>query len=676
MSDNNNKIVLLNDGMYKYELPKPPSKESDIINFNLPKSEQFWHPPEIKNIKNLSAKDKIDYIERERQRWVEGVYVLINGELTYLTGMHYDHLTYMTFKGIKAEFFQHQIHDFYFRDLTWKDKNCRGRVWMKPRRYGMTMEEITEASYRLLENFSNNVGLQSDTPKKVRTTLMTPIINSYVKRPRFMRSDYYKPNGKLLVSEISLNNNLAPDEDGSERGDYLLGWMKEFPSLPRSMDGNEMAYIVMDEAFKWTTSSPKETLESNIKVLMGRNRAGIVSMLSTMGDSDDYLRSVMDGCDIIARSNPKIRDENGNTLSELYEYFVSAIYSFDIPPDIFEIDKFGKVNKEKHLEYINNKINKLDKNSKSYIFEKRRLPLIKEDALLSAQLVTYFSKPRINSRLNALRAMTPDDKMSVYVRGNLIERKGKVEFEVDLENGIWLVSCLPYFSSEKNIDTRNRFTINNGNYFPPVNPECVIGYDPIRYKKEDTKSSSLSRASAFIRKKFDYFGTGIVDIPCALLVYRPDDPRDAHREVIKACKFWGCSCMHERQVESVKDEFELANMMPFLMKNDKDNLYGIWTDSAGKIVKNGVDMLVTRYSPPKTPEEIDQIENYPFEEGLKDLDSFDMANTTQFDITMSEIMCEHGLKQLLQTNKTSANAAEFINQVYEVIAPRNHMHRR
>jgi len=563
-----NRIIPLNDGMYKYEVPlKIPLNEKDIINHGLPKSEQYWRTPKRVNVKNLTQSERIKYVEQERERWSEGVYVLINGELVYLTGMHYDHLTYMTFKDGNAEFFEHQLYDFYFRDMTWRDPKCRGRVWMKPRRYGMTMEEITESTYHLLSGFANNVGLQSDTPKKVRTTLMNPIINSFVKRPKYMRSDYYKPNGKLLVSELSLNNNLAPDDDGEENGDFLLGWCKEFPSLPRSMDGNEMDYIVMDEAFKWTTSSVKETLESNIKVLMGRNRAGMISLLSTMGDSDDYLRAIMDACDIISRSNPAIRDDNGMTLSGLYKFFVSAIYSLDIPPDIFEVDKFGKVNKDKHLNYINNKLNKIDKNTKSYVFEKRRLPLSESDALLSAQMVTYFNKIRIGKRLNELRELPYDKKP--YIRGSFVESaNGKIYFEENQE-GIWLVSVHPFLSLEHGVNTANRYRIIDNTFCPPINPEYCIGYDPVRYDKSDIQSSHFSRASAIVHKKFDYFGSGIVDVKCALMLYRPDDARDADLEVIKACKYYGAPCMHERLIEGVKKSFVDANMLPFLMKSEK-----------------------------------------------------------------------------------------------------------
>jgi hypothetical protein len=664
-------IITLQDGLYKYEVPlKEPSDEKLIINFDKKKSEQYWNTPKPVNTKKLSQKDRIEYIERERQRWYEGVYILINGELVYLTGMHYDHLTYMTFKAGKAEYFDHQRYDFYFRDLTRRDKKCRGRVWMKPRRYGMTMEEQTEATYSLLEDFSNNVGLQSDTDKKTKSTLLEPILQSYVKRPKFMRSEYYKPNGKMPVSELQLKTNLAPDDDGEDRGDYILGWVRKFPAQPRSMDGEEMAYIVDDEVWKWLESSPKETIESNMKVLMGRNRAGLISVLSTMGDSDDYMRSIMDGIDIISRSNPKIRDDNGYTLSGLYEYFVPATYSFDIPPDIFEVDKFGKVNVDKHLEYINNKLNKLDKSSKSYIFEKRRLPLTKADALLSANTQTYFRRVVINSRLSDLRGMTPSQKLAVYVRGRLEEDgTGKVAFIPD-DEGIWLWAVQPYFSIERGINARNRFKKVNGVFFPPVNQEGAIGYDPIDYPKNLTTSTHLSRAAAIIHKKFDYYNQEgsefyTADVKMALMLWRPDDPHDANKEVMKAARYTGFPVMHERSVSHVYEDFEEANMLPFLLK-DKAGVYGM-SPSDMKAKKDGLSMLQARYALPKDPNDKDQLEEYPFEDGLIDLDNFDIGNTTPFDVAMSEIYCEHGLKQIEYTNATDTDVYTLNNIINQII---------
>jgi hypothetical protein len=667
-------IISLQSGLYQYELPPMPRDEREIINYDLPKVEQYWRTPVIKNVKHLSAKDRISYIEKERERWFNGVWIFINGVPTWITGLHYDHLTYMTFKSGKAEYFDHQRYDFYFRDLTRRDLKCRGRVFIKPRRYGMTMEEVSEATYTLMENFANNVGLQSDTNPKAMSTLMDPIISSYAKRPKFMRGDYYKPNGKLLTTRLWLKSNMAPDDDGEEDGDYIQGWARAFPALPRAMDGEEMAYIVDDEVWKWQESSPKETIESNMKVLMGRNRSGKISVLSTMGDSDDYLRSVMDGCYIIARSDPRVRDDNGYTLSGLFKWFVSAIYSFDIPPDVFEIDKFGMINVDKHLEYIHNKLNKLDKNTKEYIFEKRRLPLNEDDALLSAQLNTLFSKLRINHRLTILRALPTNRKP--YVRGNLEETPdGTVYFEAN-PNGLWLWAVLPYSSIEKNINLSNRYRRGeNGRIMPPRNPEGCIGYDPINYPKRLTSSDHLSRAAAIVHKKFDYFLPEsdehyVADVKMGLLLWRPDDPHEANKEVMKACKFTGFPCMHERSVAHVVEDFEDAKMEDFLLK-DKKEIYGI-AQSDDKEKKGGLALLQQRYSPPKNPGEKDHLEIYPFEEGLIDLDNFDFNNNTAFDVTMSEIYCEIGLKQIIYTNVSDDNVMSAIQAMQMVIPSRSH----
>lgn len=665
--------IPLNSGMYSYKVPlKEPSDEKEIINFDKKKDDQFWRTPVIKPVKYMNARDRIQYIERERQRWEEGVFVLIEGELIYLTGMHYDHMTYMTFKSEKPVYFDHQRFDFYFRDHTRREVKCRGRVIMKPRRYGMTMQEVTEATYSLNENFSNNVALQSDTKDKVKTTLLAPLIDSYMMRPKYMRSDYYKPNGKKLVSELNLNSNLAPDEDGQMKGDYLLGWAKPFPSLPRSLDGNEVAYSVMSEIWKWQESSPKETMESNIKVLMGFKRAGKISLESTMGDSDDYVNSVMEGMDIIARSNPDIRDDNGYTLSGLYEYFVPATYSFDIPPEIFEYNKFGKVNVDKHNTYIHNTVNKHDKKTKSYIFELRRLPLKKADIMMSANLNTYFRRPVISSRLQELQKLPASKKP--YVRGNLVEDTyGRVKFEADPE-GIWIWSLLPYFSLERKIDCRNRFRFNNGIYYPPVNPEGAIGYDPTNFPNSQTTSSSLSRASIFVHKKFDYFNKPdsrdyAADLPMGLCVFRPDDPHDANIECIKAAKFTGFPVAHEKSVNHVYEDFKVAGMLPFLLQHK--GVYGISpSDTVTK--KDGLSLLLQRYKSPKEEGERDQLEEYPFEEGLMDLDNFDFNNNTPFDVTMSELYKELGLKQIIWTNETDQTYNNMLDIIHEIIVPRRH----
>jgi hypothetical protein len=305
--------------------------------------------------------------------------------------------------------------------------------------------------------------------------------------------------------------------------------------------------------------------------------------------------------------------------------------------------------------------------------------MVMRHALLTPTNQGYFSKLRIAQRLEYLRSL-PNDKKP-YVIGSLeYDKKGKVYFESNAERevrcrlegtqyiaGHWMLALHPFYSLERGIDTRNRFRRHHdGTYMPPINPEGCIGYDPIRYKKEDTSSKNLSEAAIIVYKQWDYFGSGEEQEFCALYLNRPDDPRDANKECIKAAKYWAYPVMHERVIESVKEDFTEEKMLPFLMKNLKDDLYGIWIDSQGKIVKNAVDWMVTRFSPPKTEDDVDQLATMPFEPVLVDLDGFDIGNTTDFDTFMAMVELEHGLKQLPFTNRTDKTQQNLLGTIKEI----------
>jgi hypothetical protein len=272
-------------------------------------------------------------------------------------------------------------------------------------------------------------------------------------------------------------------------------------------------------------------------------------------------------------------------------------------------------------------------------------------------------KLRMTVRRAYLEAL-PNDKKP-YVRGRFDEdSKGRVWFEEDPE-GVWLIAVHPYFSSEKNIDTRNRFKFKNNLYFPPKNPEFVAGYDPTRYKTKNTTSDNLSDSACIWRKKFDYFDSGIKNEFAALMLYRPDDPKEAHREVAKSCKYFGGPVNAERQVESTEEVFIDAGMEAFLLKG-KDKIWGTWTGP--KVIENGFQRLKTLFSAPKTPEDDDEVEKYPFEDGLRDMEVADPNNTQNSHTTMAHIMLEIGSDQLVQTNQTDDSVRRMLQAQQEVFA--------
>ena len=658
-------IISLMDGLYTYQLPPEPRDEKLILNFDKRKEDQVWRRPEIKDVKRMSARERVEYIEMWDDRWLNGMWVFINGEPVYLTGMNVDFLVFNKWEFGYAQYLKQQRFDFYFRDMVRKDTNCYGAAILKCRRCGFTTEELEEAIYTFMENENASVSLQSNELKKCTRTLLLPIIDAYVSRPKWMRARFYAPNGKKPRGALELTSNKF--DDNAEVQDFFLGGtILPYPTVAAAVDGTKKRLVIMDEAYKWKDASPIETLDINKKCVVEYGIKGKVHVLSTMGDSDDVVQAVKEGCKIIYDSNPNVRDANGRTTSGLYEWFVSAIHSADVPEEYRDsaYTKYGDINKDKAEAYIRGEVNKHPANSKQRVFEMRRLPLEKKHGLMAATDKTYFPIIRMQDRLDYLNTLPSDKKP--YNRGILTppDSKGRVYFELS-ETGNWLISVHPYFSAERNIDTKNRFRIIGKKYHPPVNPEGCIGYDTIKFKTKNTTSNNLSQACLVVKKKFDYFGSGIFNEYCGIMLDRPENPKDAHLEAVKACLYWGYPINIERNAGDAEDVFEDNNAETFLLK-DKNGIYGVYTNQ--KTTESGVQRLATEFAAPKEDEDKDQVDCYPFEVGLIDFMNFDMGDTESSHVTMATIMCNMGSDQIVQTNATDNSVRRMLQAQQEVFA--------
>lgn len=650
------------NGLYSFKVPiKEPSDEKQILNYNVKKKDdQIWITPPILDVKRMSVRDRIAYIERERQRWDEGVFVLINGELKYLTGLMYDHLTYCTYNSQKLMYFDDERFIFYFIKLTEDTPECEGRCWVKPRRAKMTTIMCSLAQYKLLSDFSNFVTIQSDTLDKAQKSYMTPIIDSYVRRPLWIREQYYAPNGKKPRKALELSSNII-EETGQE---WMGGKINIFPTVAKATDGLEAIEGILDEFSKIEDVLPYEMFEVLRKVVQNFRKQGRIDCLSSSGDTKDAVKATMDWHKLIANSNPLRKDQYGKTVSGLWEYFISAIHSQYVPKEF--TDKFGIVDKGRAEEWITNEHNKHIKGSKEQIFSMYRLPLKKEHALLSSAATKIFPEIRMNARIADIEGM---GRVRPYVRCSLIEKEGKIYKEPD-DAGIWMWALDMHVDITKGINMTNRFKMRDGVFYPYHQVEGCVGYDPINYPKGQTSSNHLSQACAMGHKKFDYSGSGFIDMKVAFLLIRPDDPRTINKELIKFCKFTGYLCIHERSIPHVFEDFRDAGMLNFLMKGE-DGIYGI-SQSNIRARQDGISMMQSRYASPKEEGQRDQVMEHPFEDALRSHVNFDNTNTTAFDPTMTEIYLECGLKQLKETNQTEERDKTVSELINEIIVSRTH----
>ena len=359
------------DGTYEYELPSLP-REEEILYYNLPKKDQYWRTPadvkkqlDIKDVRRMTEKERIQYVELWRRRWLEGMWFMNGGEPTYICGGHVDHLVFNQFGGRFLRYLDAQRERFYFRDLTNRDRYCDGRTWIKPRRAGLTTEEITEAIRVLISDESSNVFYQSNTFPKAKSTLMKPTIDTYIRRPFWMREKYYAPNGKKPINSLELKSNLVEEENDDY---YLGGKIVPLPTVASAADGEEIVLSVIDEFSKHEGADPMEMLEVNMKAVHPFKPLKI-DALSTTGDTKDAVKATMAWHKLIANSNPRKRNLNGKTNSGLYKFFISAIHSMLIVKELPQVlDLYGRVNKEMAEEWIWNEHKKHTEGTKEYIF--------------------------------------------------------------------------------------------------------------------------------------------------------------------------------------------------------------------------------------------------------------------------------------------------------------------
>jgi hypothetical protein len=654
----------LYDGKYFYELPKPPSDEKEIIGFDLKKKDQYWRTPKFPDQftwSKMTTREQYEIVERERYRFDNGVWFFNNGEPVYITGMHYDHLVNATFDFGKCSYFDSHRLDFYFREYVKNDPRSYGQCTIKPRRYGYSLQEITQQTYESMIGFSRNLGMMSNNKDKTYETLFNPLVESYLQRPEWVRPDIYMPNNKVPKMKLWWNSGNVKKKAGDFQYDTrgnLNSKITPKPTTVMGYDGNKLHYLTLDEAWKWTLANPYDCWKKQRPTLrVGTKIVGKCSMLSTMGDDDDYASAIESGIQIFLDSDPTDRDENGHTKSGLYHRFISGEYSlFDFA------DKFGFINIDQAQTYIHNSRKQYTEGSTEWTYEVRRYPLTLEEAISTANGIGIFDNKRINAKITIIDKY----KKPVTKLGSLEEDpKGKVIFEPS-NNGIWEWNKLPRINQSKDYSNRWFKDPIEDNIHLLSNPQGVIGYDPVRYAVVDTTSQSLSMAAILAYQKFDYFDNGGANQVQALWHGRPDDSEIAHYECFKVSKFLGYPIAFERQVESVKRRMQELHALPLLLRSHYDGKLGFWTTT--KTIKDGVDLIQALWKKPQTVDDMDYLMMVEFRKLLEEALKVDPKHMTKFDIMVSLMQALLGAIQVKET-VVNENFENNINNVLSIIQP-------
>jgi hypothetical protein len=655
--------ILMLDDIYPYQLPNFPTDEKKFLYHDLPKDQQYWRRPRNPNLKKMSLRDQCAFIDEERRRLDEGLFLMINGVHTWITPSHYDFLRYSDIPDFDGDpsYYNSQRLDFYFKDFYEQDPNSFGELTIKPRRYGYTAMDISDNIHKVMKDFGRQIGIGSTNLDKVKETQFRPMMDSLLSRPSYVRPEIYMPGGRIPQKELRLRRNIIGDKDDEEEsdesfafgfGEGLRGWISPRSTTAKMFDGHKWHKVTLDEIFKWTEAQPYNTWKITKEALqVGGRIIGKGAVYASMGDDDDYDVAVKDGIKMWADSDYNKRNNFGRTVTGLYRHFISAVSVFEL-----FMDKFGNCNESLAREYLEEERASFDEGTKEYIYHVRKYPFTAEEALASAENSSVFSNLRLTAQQGKIYILGGSAKP--YTTGNFhwdITRD-LVEFK-PTPKGYWKMGYqIP-------APARNRCQKVKGRLILPRNPEGAIGNDPVRTAQN--VSGHLSQNAAFVYQRYDYFNSGNSNRILAQLYGRDEDVDVFNEQIRLASLYYAYPVMTERQITSTYDWFRQHFMESFLLRSEYDNGIGLFM--SGKIIEDGIELIQGLIKKPSDPEAEDYLQYIVYEELIEQLKQFEKGKSTKYDAVMGLIMTLIGVKQIKYTivsEQAEANKLKVLNALF------------
>jgi len=268
---------------FKCWLPPPPEDKSQIINYGLPKEEQYWkrepipkwylersleeefkQKDDLKLI--LAGKKKTMFVDpmceryrrREWHRRIYGVHIMINGECIYLTNHHYYYLQWCKFDHKENNgypfYYEFSRTNFYIRQWSEENPWSMGYMFIGPRATGKSNEELACIANRSTYLHNHRAALQSkhfemDAKGVLIQAKMVPLFNAL---PKFFKPEY--AHGTNTMESLVFNRKSVSGEKtkGVEFGpDHeLLSTIFAAPPGEKALDTETLSDLFEDEIGK------------------------------------------------------------------------------------------------------------------------------------------------------------------------------------------------------------------------------------------------------------------------------------------------------------------------------------------------------------------------------------------------------------------------------------------
>ena len=685
--------IITLDGL-KIWLPQPPKNKKDILFSKLPEEEQHWRRQEMpKGLTPDNEEEYADYILEEFRRRREGVWFMNNGKPIWVTPAHYMGLQWdqMLETGGYKDFRWAQCQMYYHALACIVDRRSVGEIFVKGRRTGFTemaLDHIVQDSTSIK---NKAFGITSKTEADA--------VKAFTKYSYAVRNlpFFFQPVVKGKIDDVkkmefgkpSDNTKTAKQKRDTSTNDYLNVIVDYRATATLAYDSIAMKMYLGDEAGKWERPNNYIDHWTNIKPTMVQGgsivgKALIGSTLNPLDKGGSEFQTLYYG------SNVKNRDENGETATGLYSFFLPAHKNYERftdkygycrevlkPGESFE-NAQGEIQTQGALQYLETKFKAArSMGAKAYNNTRRLDPITIEDAFRDELQSQLFDVEKINDQIAYNRSNNIEQTL---VSGNFHWKDGVKFTEViwkPCDNGRFLLSWIP------EPEHRNKWVEKSVFGYKTKSPVNIIqgslASDP--YDKDSVVDSKLVSTEQGVQQSLGsrgaihgMLGFNISNAPSNYFfleyICRPKDAETFYEDALMACIFYSMPILIENNKQMMLDYFFRNGYRGYsTTRFDKDinrlsadeKKYGGMPNSSQNMINahwTALESYINKYvgkyeiTDGETPiREVGEIGSMSFNKTLYDWLRFDPKKRTDYDASISSGLAIMAVNQFLYKPK-------------------------
>jgi hypothetical protein len=663
-------------------------------------SNQFWkaldYPKELKRIQTIfqwhetppTFKNQwVDYIEEEFNRRENGHWFMNNGKPTYITGTHYMYLQWTKIDVGHPDFREANRIFFMYWEACKIDKRCFGMCYLKIRRSGFSFMSSAEGVNKATITKDARVGILSKTgsdAKKMFTDKVVPISNNYPFFFKPIQDGMDKPKTELAfrvpASKITKKNMFDIGDEELEGLDTTIDWKN---TSDNSYDGEKLQLLLHDESGKWERP---ENILNNWRVTktclrLGSKIIGKCMMGSTSNALDKGGNNFKE---LYNDSDPRKRNQNGQTKSGLYSLFVPMEWNME-----GFIDRFGmpvlrgtniniigiddEVINIGAIDYWENEVESLAQDPDALNEYYRQFPRSESHAFRDESKQSLFNLTKIYQQIDYNDSLIIKQHVS---QGSFSWKDGVKDTKVVWNpnpRGRFFVSHIPEFNLQNNV------IVKNGKKYPGNEHLGAFGCDSYDISGVVVGSGSNGALHGLSKFNMDNFPSNEFFLE---YIARPQTAEIFFEEVLMACVFFGMPILVENNKPRLLYHFKNRGYRGYSMnrpdktfvklsKTEKE-LGGI--PNSSEDVKQAHASAIESYIEKHvgldmdgTYRQKDDMGQLPFQRTLEDWAKFDISNRTKFDAAISSGLAIMATQKHLYTptkekSKISINFARYNNK--------------